>query len=205
MPDAGLIGHRVYDPVLRALHAANALLVSLLAVSGLVAQALEPGALSAWLHAQHGVIGAALVVGLAGRGVWGLVGPPHARWRDLWHPAAWRALARGRRLFTPPARRGHHPAASLVYLGVYALLLALAASGLLLLAATAGHGPLAATFGWDAALTARWLDPHRYAGWAVTLFIGGHLAAMLLHAHVHRIPVAQGMLTGVQYLDMESK
>lgn len=205
MRDAGLIGHRVYDPVLRVLHAANALLASLLALSGLVAQQLEPGALSAWLHAQHGVLGAALVVGLAGRGLWGLIGPPHARWGDLWHPAAWRELVRERRLFTPPARRGHHPAASLVTLGVYALLLALAASGLLLLATTAGQGPLAGMFGWDAALTARWLDPHRYAGWAITLFIAGHLAAMVLHARVHRVPVAQGMLTGVQYLDLESK
>lgn len=198
---AGRVAHRVYDPVLRLLHAANALLIVGLAASGLVAEGLLPGAATAWLHDWHGVLGSVLIMGLAGRLVWGIVGPRHARWSDFWHPAEWRAqFARGR-LFSAPARLGHHPAASPVYLVLYGLLLGLSASGLLLLASTQGHGPFAAAFGSDAALTALLADPHRIAGWLVAAFVPAHLLMMVLHARLHRHPVAQSMLNGIQYLE----
>ncbi|MCA1924899.1 MAG: cytochrome b/b6 domain-containing protein [Thiobacillus sp.] len=201
MTRAGHVAHRVYDPVLRLLHGVNALLIVLLGVGGVAADSLSPGATRAWLHDTHGILGAALIVGLLGRLVWGWVGPAHARWRDLWHPADWRTeLARGR-LFTPPRRPGHHPVASLVYLAVYALLGVLAASGLCLLASTQGTGPLAAVCAWDARLTAWLAEPHRLAGWAVLCFVCAHLAALVLHARLHRVPVAQSMWSGVQYLE----
>ncbi len=200
-PRAGLVAHRVYDPVLRLLHAANALLIVLLAASGLAVDVQEPGAATARLHAWHGILGCALLVSLGGRLAWGLVGPRHARWRDLWHPAAWRSLIAGRTVFTAPSRQGHHPHASLVYLGIYLLLLGLALSGLVLLAGMQGHGPLIATFGFDAEAGTLLKTPHRWAGWAVAAFIPLHLLAMTLHARLHRIPVARGMLTGVQYLE----
>lgn len=196
-----LVAHRVYDPVLRLLHGTNALLILLLAASGLLADGLSPGATTAWLHHWHGVLGSVLIVGLTGRLLWGIVGPRHARWSDFWHPRDWRAqFARGR-LFSAPARLGHHPAASLVYLALYALLLGLAATGLLLLASTQGHGPLAAQFGWDAARTALVDAPHRIAGWLVAAFVPAHLLMMVLHARLHRHPVAQSMLNGMQYLE----
>lgn len=195
------VAHRVYDPVLRLLHAVNGLLIVLLAGSGLVASGIEPGAATAWLHHWHGVLGSTLLVGLSGRLAWGIVGPRHARWRDMWHPAAWRALQTPGALFTAPNRLGHHPVASLVYLGVYLLLLGLGISGLALLAGLQGHGPLAARFGLDAAMATQLSAPHVWAGWAIAAFVPVHLLAMSLHAHLHRVPVAQGMLTGVQYLE----
>ncbi|MCA1979845.1 MAG: cytochrome b/b6 domain-containing protein, partial [Thiobacillus sp.] len=132
---------------------------------------------------------------------WGWVGPRRARWGGLWHPAAWRALVSGGRLIDAPPRLGHHPTASLVYLLVYGLLAWLAASGLALLASTQAHGPFAAAFGYDAALTAQLSAPHRMAGWLVALFVPVHLAMLAVHARLHRHPVAQAMLTGVQYLE----
>lgn len=192
---------QVYDPVLRVLHGVNALLIVLLALSGLVAQSIPVGALSGWLHATHGVLGLSLVAGLLARLVWGFAGPQSARWQDMWHPAAWRAALLARRVFVSPHRRGHHPHASLVYLLVYALLAGLAASGLALLASTQGQGPLSPWLGFDAWLTTQLIDPHRIAGWLLTGFIGIHLAALWLHARVHRIPVAQGMINGMQYLE----
>lgn len=195
------VAHRVYDPVLRLLHGVNALLITLLGLGGVAADTLSPGPVTAWLHATHGLLGAALVVGLLGRLVWGWVGPAHARWRDLWHPGHWRAgLAKGR-FFTRPERLGHHPTASLAYLLVYGLLAALAASGLVLLATTQGLGPLATQLAWDARLTDLLRDPHRWAGWAVLGFVFVHLSALVLHARLHRTPVAQSMWTGVQYLE----
>ncbi len=196
MTRADPVAHPVYDPVLRLLHAVNALLIVLLGAGGVAADALSPGATTAWLHRTHGILGAALIVGLLGRLVWGWVGPAHARWRDLWHPARWRAdLAKGR-LFTRPERAGHHPSASLVYLLVYGLLVGLAGSGLMLLASTQGLGPLAAHLAWDAQLAQLLRDPHRWAAWAVLGFIFVHLLALVLHARVHRVPVAQSMWRG---------
>lgn len=201
MARAGHVAHRVYDPVLRILHAVNAWLIVLLGAGGVAADNLPPGAARAWLHDTHGILGAALIVGLCCRLVWGWVGPIHARWRDLWHPDAWREQLAPGRLFTAPQRPGHHPVASLAYLAVYGLLAALAASGLVLLATTQGTGPLAPAFAWDARLTTWLADPHRLAGWAVLFFVCVHLTALVLHARLHRVPVAQSMWSGVQYLE----
>lgn len=202
---AGLSGHRVYDPVLRLLHWFNAVLIVLLLLSGVIAQWVEPGARSGWLHQQHGWLGAALIVGLVGRLVWGLVGTPHARLSDFWHPTAWREIWRTRRLFSAPQRPGHHPAASLAYLLLYGLLLGLAISGLLLLAITHGNGPFAPWLGWHAAYAALLTLPHQIAGYAVLAFVALHLAALWLHGHFHRIPVAQSMITGTQYLPTQTE
>jgi Ni,Fe-hydrogenase I cytochrome b subunit len=103
-PAASLSGRRVYDPVLRLLHWYNAVLIVSLLLSGMIAQRVEPGALSGWLHQQHGWLGAGLVLGLIGRLVWGLVGTHHARLSDLWHPAVWLEIWRTRLLFSAPQR-----------------------------------------------------------------------------------------------------
>lgn len=197
---AALAGHRVYDPVLRLLHWFNASLILLLSITGVVAQWSEPGALSGWLHAQHGRLGAALVVGLVGRLVWGTVGTLHARLSDLWHPADWRAMWATQQFFSAPQRLGHHPAASLAYLILYGLLLTLAVNGLLLLAVTQGHGPFADRLGWHVAYAAPLLIPHQIGAYVVFAFVLVHLAAIWMHTRLHRIPVAQSMITGVQYL-----
>jgi Ni/Fe-hydrogenase 1 B-type cytochrome subunit len=204
-PPASFSGHRVYDPVLRLLHWFNAGLIVLLLLSGMIAQWVEPGALSGWLHQQHGLLGAGLIVGLVGRLVWGLVGTRHARLSDLWHPAVWLEIGRTRQLFSAPRRPGHHPAASLAYLLLYGLLLVLAISGLLLLAIKQGIGPFAPWFGWHAAHAASLMPWHQIAAYAVLAFVMLHLAALWLHGHFHRIPVAQSMVTGVQYLPAQTE
>jgi Ni/Fe-hydrogenase 1 B-type cytochrome subunit len=204
-PAASLSGRRVYDPVLRLLHWYNAVLIVSLLLSGMIAQRVEPGALSGWLHQQHGWLGAGLVLGLIGRLVWGLVGTHHARLSDLWHPAVWLEIWRTRLLFSAPQRPGHHPAASLAYLLLYGLLLVLAISGLLLLAIEQGNGPFVPWFGWHAAYAATLMPSHQVAGYAVLAFVLLHLAALWLHGHFHRIPVAQSMITGVQYLPAQTE
>jgi Ni/Fe-hydrogenase 1 B-type cytochrome subunit len=204
-PPATFSRHRVYDPVLRLLHWFNAVVIVLLLLSGMIAQWIEPGALSGWLHQQHGWLGAGLVLGLVGRLVWGLVGTNHARLSDLWHPTVWLESWRSRLFFSAPQRPGHHPAASLAYLLLYGLLLVLAISGLMLLAIAQGIGPFAPWLGWHAAYAAILTLPHQVAGYAVLGFVVLHLAALWLHGHFHRIPVAQSMITGVQYLPPQTE
>lgn len=190
----------VYDPVLRSLHWVNAALVIALLLSGLVAWNADPGAMTAWLHDWHGWLGAALAVSFSARIAWGVAGPDHARFADMWQPEAWRrTLGRGR-LFAPPEHFGHHPVASLAYLGLYALLAGLILSGLVLLAIMQGQGPLSHWLGLHRAYQAIPLALHEIAAWAVLGFVGMHLTALILHPLRHRVPVAQAMITGVQYL-----
>jgi len=194
---------RVYDPVLRLLHWVNALSITVLLASGLAALCLEHGQPRAWLHQWHGLFGATLITGLAARITWGLTGPQHARLMDLWQPASWRAMLESRRLFSAPERFGHHPAASLAYLIAYTLAGVLAATGLMLLAIEQGVGPFGAWLAWDAALRATPDLIHVAAAWAILGFVCLHLAALILHPLLHRVPVAQAMLTGIQYLPVK--
>lgn len=204
MAHAQRLEARVYDPVLRVLHWVNALLVTLLLASGLVSLYSETGALTGMLHQWHGWLGAALWVGICARLAWGLVGPEHARWKSLWHPRAWAAAFASGRFFTPARQFGHHPVASLAYLLLYGLLGILAVTGLVLLAIEQGVGPLSAWLGWHISIEALPTLLHELTAWSVLGFVCLHVAALILHPVLHQQPVAQAMITGVQYLPQNS-
>lgn len=200
MTRAQLTSARVYDPVLRLLHWVNAVLISLLLASGLAAMFIDPGRVSAWLHDWHGVLGTALIATLAARLAWGLTGPRHARLADMWQPAAWRSMPGMKQAFSTPVRFGHHAVASLAYLVLYGVLAVLSLTGLILLATNQGMGPLESWLAWHASIKPLPDSTHTYAAWTVLAFVGVHLAALVLHPLLHRLPVAQAMITGVQYL-----
>ena len=91
---------RVYDPLLRLIHAWNAV-----CIVGLIASA-ELDFLAAnvigneFRWQMHVWLGYGLTVGLVARLVWGFTGPAHARWRDLWHPDEWAGALRSASLIT---------------------------------------------------------------------------------------------------------
>lgn len=201
---SGLRSAPVYDPALRLLHWSNALLVIVLLASGLAAQILGFGATATDLRHWHGVAGNALVVGLLGRLVWGWVGPLHARWRSMWQPQCWREVLRTWRPFIAPSRFGHHPVASAAYLAAYSLMAVLVVSGLMLLAIKQGHGPLAPWLEWQLAYKQWTLLAHQLAGYGLLAFVVAHITALLLHHRFHRLPVAQSMISGIQFLPEKS-
>lgn len=194
-----LVRAKVYDPVLRTLHAWNGLAILLLVLSGLVAKGLEytPEATALWRF--HVWTGYALLLGLAGRLAWGLNGPEHARLARLWQPRAWWAALRARQLFTAPVDFGHHPLAAGVYLAFYGLVLAMAATGLALAAIDQGRGPLVAWIGHDVTLKHLFKTPHDVLEEFVWGFILLHVAALILHEARHGVPLAQAMVSGYQY------
>ncbi len=200
MARAELTSARVYDPVLRGLHWVNALLISALLISGLIPAYSEAGVTTASMHAWHGWLGAALVVSFSARVAWGISGPGHAQFKDMWQPVAWLESVKNRQLFTTPARFGHHPVASFAYLSLYALLAGLIMTGLVLLAIKQGQGPLSHWLGWHVDWQRLPTLLHEAAAWTVLGFVGLHVAALVLHPLLHHVPVAQAMLTGVQYL-----
>jgi Ni,Fe-hydrogenase I cytochrome b subunit len=190
---------RVYDPVLRSIHAWNALCVVLLAASGQTADLLRLDWPAAALWRLHLWLGYALVVGLSARLAWALAGPAHARWRALWWPREWFAAPRRRRYFTAPDGPGHHRLASAAYLGLYLLAVLMAGSGLVLAAIDQGTGPLREWLGYAVELKPWFRVPHAWLQYAVIAFVVAHLGALILHEARHGVPMAQAMLSGYQY------
>lgn len=191
--------HRVYDPLLRALHWAIALSIVVLIVSSQMAEAFEDDPWESAVWNLHLLAGYGLTIALTTRLLWGLVGPASARWRDLWHPSTWKDSLT--RLRLPSAHRvGHDPIASLAYLFAYGVMALMVISGLGLAASEFNAGPLASWLG-----NAGWVedateDPHEF-GFALMLgFVGLHMTALVFH-QLRGERVAQSMVTGTQYLD----
>lgn len=194
-----LVREKVYDPILRTLHAWNGVAILLLVSSSLVAGWLgySPEATSLWRF--HVWAGYALVLGLAGRIAWGLNGPAHARLSALWHGREWLLALRERRLFTAPDAFGHHPLASAAYLAFYLVILTMAVTGLALAAIEQGRGPLVMWLGHDVTLKPLFKPVHDFLEEFVWGFIVLHIAALILHEAHHGVPMAQAMVSGYQY------
>lgn len=188
---------KVYDPILRSLHAINAVAILFLLVSGSLEDWVEAGEQSRLLWRCHIAAGYLLLYGLAGRLAWGLVGPRHARFSDFWHPTTWRRFVTS--LQNPPHGFGHHPLASLAYLMLYLILLGMAGSGLALAAIEHGMGPFAGLIG-DAADLGAWFEKPHEAGYALVIaFITVHIGALIWHESHDHLPLAQSMVSGYQY------
>jgi Ni/Fe-hydrogenase 1 B-type cytochrome subunit len=194
-----LIREKVYDPILRILHAWNGLAILMLVISSLVAEWLRytPEATALWRF--HVWTGYALLLGLVGRMAWGVNGPGYARLSALWRWREWLAALRARQLFTEPVGFGHHPLASGAYLAFYLIVLAMAASGLALAAVDQGRGPLVIWLGHDVTLKHLFMTPHDFLEEFVWGFVVLHIAALILHESRHGTPMAQAMVSGYQY------
>ena len=187
---------RIYDPALRLLHWWNAAAIVALLATGWGSELFEHGAGERVVWTVHVYAGYGLVVGLVARLAWGLVGPRHARFTDMWHPRAWREAVTRFRL--PAHRWGHDPIASAVYLALYGMLAMMAFTGLALAATEYGMGPLAGT-----QLDQVWLgklahEPHEFLANFVAAFVVVHVGALWVHQRFGGLPVAQSMWTGVQ-------
>ncbi|MDD5249969.1 MAG: cytochrome b/b6 domain-containing protein [Rhodocyclaceae bacterium] len=201
MHTSHLVGRHAYDPLLRLIHAWNALAIVGLVATSQIAEAVEHGVWESAVWRWHIQFGYAMIGGLVARLLWGFVGPQLARWSDLWHPRAWIALLRGH--FSVPPRLGHDARASAAFLALYAVLLLMAGSGLALAAIEHNMGPLTASLGDDSGLKHFFKEPHE-AGFAVVLgFIALHLGALAYHRFFLRLPVDQAMVTGTQYFPKE--
>ncbi len=212
---------RVYDPLLRLLHAWNALAIIGLIVTAWLADLFEHGAREATLWQVHSIVGYALICGLAGRLLWGIIGPRYARLADFFHFDPWREFAhrwrrvdgngsggsgiawreRFRHLRWPqPKRFGHDPMASLAFIALYALLAVQSGLGLALAAIEQNAGPLAPILGDALEWKHFFKEPHEAIYSVVLAFIVAHLSMLVWH-QIKGKPVAQAMVNGIQYLE----
>ena len=195
------VSRPAFDPLLRLLHAWNALAILGLVGTSQIAEAMERGPWRDDIWICHIQIGYALLGGLVARLAWGLIGPATARWSDLWHPREWRAMLAGQFLFPP--RLGHDVRASAAFLALYAVLAVMAGSGLALAAIKHNVGPLAASLVDNMALKHLFKEPHEAGFTLVLAFIGVHFVAMAYHRFVLGHPVHQAMITGTQHLPVD--
>lgn len=193
---------RVYDPLLRVLHWGIALAIVALITTSQLADTFEHSTYEKTIWNLHIFAGYGLSSTLLIRLLWGLVGPVSARWKDLWHPAVWKAALRSRHL--PRTHRiGHDAIASLAYLLAYGVMALMVVTGLGLAASEFHTGPLTVWLG-----DVRWLEdilgePHEI-GFALMLgFISLHMAALVYH-QLRGERVAQSMVTGKQYLKTQN-
>lgn len=194
-----LVRQRVYDPVLRIVHAWNALSVVGLIVTAQLSQRWIYSVTGEALLSAHVWLGFGLILGLVARLAWGLVGPKHARLDDLWHPREWAQALRSRQWFTQPKRFGHHAEASIAYIALYLTLLVLAVSGLVLAALEQNMGPLMPWIDYRNEYLSLFKAPHVLLEYVIMFYVVVHLGALVLHKIHHRTPVAQSMISGFQY------
>jgi cytochrome b len=199
MTRMNLIREKVYDPVLRLIHAWTGLTILLLLLTSQAAKwtAFTPEAAMLWRF--HAWLGYGLVVGLVARISWSIYGPKHANWRQLWTWRAWLAAIRNRTFFTEPSRFGHHPLATAAYLLLYAMAAVMAVTGLALAAIDQSRGPLYQWLGHDVLMKPWFNLPHDVLEEWLLGFVLIHLAALILHEERHGIPLAQAMVSGYQY------
>jgi len=198
----------LFDPILRTLHAWNGFFIVALLLTSAAADALWLEGSVVGLWRLHVWLGYGLLLGLVGRVVWSLVGPQRAGWAVLWQPKSWRQAwllawqdkrwlawleTRQKDGSAPP------PAAALVYLISYGVLLISVLSGLVLVAVEYDSGPLRAVLGlafaWGEVAQA-W---HEIGEKWFYLFLLLHFAAMIWHERREGVPVAQGMISGYYY------
>lgn len=189
---------KVYDPVLRLIHLWNGLAILFLMTTVWLSDLFEKGVGEKTLWQLHIYIGYALVVGIIARLVWGVVGPRHARFSDMWHPSVWWDAARNFNSHAKP-RFGHNTLASVAYLLVYLLLITMAITGLGLAAVEQSMGPLNTWIGDMPWLKELFEEPHELIFYLLMGFVVIHITALIWHEYKDKTPLAQAMVTGYQY------
>lgn len=189
---------KVYDPALRFIHMWNGLAILFLMTTIWLSDLFDKGVGEKTLWQLHIYIGYALVVGIVARLAWGVVGPRHARFSDMWHPIVWWDAVRNFNLQAKP-RFGHNTLASAAYLLVYLLLITMALTGLSLAAIEHSMGPFDAWIGDMPWLKEIVEEPHEIIYYFLMGFVVVHIAALIWHETKDKTPLAQAMVTGYQY------
>lgn len=186
-----------YDPVLRALHAWNGLVILFLLLTSLAADALSQPVAALWR--LHVWLGYGLLLGVVGRIVWGWVGPARARWGLLWQPRIWWQAWRQKRLLALDDGLAPPPLAAMAYGVSYTVMGLAIGSGLVLVAVEFDSGPLRALLGLAFAWGDLARDLHELGEKWFYLFLLLHVAAMIWHERRDGVPMAQGMVSGWHY------
>lgn len=190
----------VYDLFLRVLHAIIAFSTLVLLLSVKFAEFNESeGYLRKAFWVIHIFAGYSLSIAFIFRVVWGFVGPVHARFSSLLHIKEWKKLIQTLNIKAVVWKWGHHPMASIAYLGFYVSVFILSISGIALAAIEHDRGPLADWLYDELFYKHTLMEIHEVCSGYVIFFIISHIFALFYHEHVDGVPIVQSMFSGYQY------
>jgi cytochrome b len=196
---------QTYEPILRICHSLIALTSVGLIASAWAAQFFfEEGIFRKSFWVVHVFLGYALGLTLAVRILWGTVGPQSARWSALIHTSAWLQVFKKRKL-SATWEWGHHPYASAAYLLLYLAMVLLAGTGLPLAAIEHNMGPLAPQLFDELKFEESLSTAHEFLSWFVFIFVVAHIWAIVRHEKIDGTPIAQSMISGYQYREIQNE
>ena len=174
---------KVWDPLLRIFHWSLVLSFSLAYITE-----------DDWLS-LHVVAGYTVMMLIAFRILWGLVGPRYARFTQfIKSPAEVLIYIRKMLSFNVPHYLGHNPAAAAMILSLLLSIVLVSFSGMIIIAAE-GQGPLANTF--LAAINAEWMEEiHEFFANFTLVLVIMHVVGVLFSSLLEGQNLVKAMITG---------
>ncbi len=193
---------KVYDPFLRILHWWNALAIFSLMLTIWIKPALKE--FENWkevLYHFHTYLGYGLICGITLRVLWGVIGPEHAKFINMFNFNVYLNFFKTRKIQFKNDW-GHDAFAGTVYLKIYFILILQCISGLYLSAKIFGIGPFN-TFvelSKEKTLVRKiFKESHEIIFYILMAFIAIHIFMLIYTEIKHKFPLAQSMLSGYQY------
>lgn len=200
--ERNFVAKKIYDPFLRFLHWWNALSIFSLMLSMWLKGYLKP--YDNWkeiLYHYHILIGYALTAGFFARIFWGIFGPTHAKFKNMFHWKDYIRLIKTRKFDHSP-RWGHDRYAGIAYVILYLFVLYQAFSGLYLAAEKYQMGLLVnyVVYSKDKTPVGSTLkDIHEIVYYAMMGYVVLHIFMLIFLEIKNKYPLTQSMLSGFQY------
>lgn len=176
---------RVWDPLVRIFHWT-------LVLAFFIAYFTEDDLLTVHVYAGYTVAGL-----VAFRLVWGLIGTPHARFRDfVYPPSTIRQFLRDTLYGRAKRYLGHNPAGGAMILLMLFTLILLSFSGIALYGVEEGAGPLASWQGMGESVEELLEEVHEFLANFMLLLVFVHVAGILLESWLHHENLVRSMITG---------
>ncbi|WGL61293.1 cytochrome b/b6 domain-containing protein [Pigmentibacter sp. JX0631] len=195
---------KIYDYFLIFLHWWNALSIFCLMLTIWIKPLLK--SLNNWkevLYSFHTYIGYALIFGLILRIIWGIIGPKHARFINMFQPSLYFKVIKLKKFKLLKSQDwGHDILGSLAYLKVYILLFIQALTGLYLAGKVLSIGPFMnfMVFTSEKTISDKIMKKtHEIIFYILMIFIIIHIFMLIYTEVKEKFPVAQSMLSGFQY------
>lgn len=190
----------IYDLVTRISHAGIGLsIVGLVITSQLAKMYYENGSLRHNFWMIHIILGFVLVFFFILRLTWMFVGPNHSRFKSFLFFEQWKKINSVKKLKNIEWGWGHHPIASLAYLGVYFLIFVALITGLFLTRIQFDIGPINEKYFDDLTYFIELLNIHSFISTSIIIFVLAHLYALTIHRIKDNVPTFTSILDGYQY------
>lgn len=146
----------------------------------------------------HAAAGYVILFLIAGRVVWGFIGPQHARFADFVHPPRRTAeYLKDALRFRHRRTLGHNPVAGMMILAILFFVVMASVTGVIVYGAGEHAGPLAAMlapYGWQYADALK--EVHEFFAAGVIVLAGLHVAAALIESLHFKENLVLAMITG---------